>query len=341
MFRLQNPEYLWLLLVVLVLTIIYILSELVRHKRLKRIGDQRLVKMLMPQAKPFRRAVKFVFICLALVNIIIALARPQFGTKLSEVKQNGVEIITVIDVSNSMLAQDLKPNRLKNAKMFVERLIAKLNGNKLGMVIFAGDAFVQMPITTDVRSARLYLSTINTGDIPVQGTNIAKALELSARSFSSDEEASKVIILMTDGENHEEDAVEMAKLLKEQGIVVMSVGFGSPQGVPIQTKNGYFKDKNGNTVTTKLNEKTLIEIANATGGLYVRATNNSTSSDAILKELDKLQESETTKQVYSEFDEKYQYFIFLALFFFCLDLILLEKKNPFLQKIKLFKEQNH
>ncbi len=338
MFRFQNPQYLWFLLVILALAMIFAIAEIIRKKKLKKIGDLELVGLLVPETSLGRRITKLILLCCALACIIIGLARPQFGSKLSEVTLKGVEIVTALDVSNSMMAEDVKPNRLGNAKMFIERILGKLNGNRLGMVIFAGDAFVQMPITTDVRSARLYLSTTSTDDISVQGTDLAKALTLAARSFSRDEEASKVIILMTDGENHEEDAVEVAKTLNEQGIIVMTVGFGSPSGVPIPNKNGhgYMKDNAGNTVMTKLDEKTLIDIAKSTGGIYVRASNNSNASDAILKELDNWQKSETTKQIYSEYDEKFQYFVFAALFFLFIDVFLLERKNPLLSKIKLF-----
>lgn len=341
MFRFQNPQYLWFLLVILALAMIFAIAEIIRKKKLKKIGDLELVGLLVPETSLGRRITKLILLCCALACIIIGLARPQFGSKLSEVTLKGVEIVTALDVSNSMMAEDVKPNRLGNAKMFIERILGKLNGNRLGMVIFAGDAFVQMPITTDVRSARLYLSTTSTDDISVQGTDLAKALTLAARSFSRDEEASKVIILMTDGENHEEDAVEVAKTLNEQGIIVMTVGFGSTSGVPIPNKNGrgYMKDKAGNTVMTKLDEKTLIDIANTTGGIYVRASNSSSASDAILSELDDLQKSETTKQIYSEYDEKFQYFIFAALFFLFIEVILLERKNPIFSKIKLFEKK--
>ncbi|MBO7572271.1 MAG: VWA domain-containing protein [Bacteroidales bacterium] len=341
MFRFQNPQYLWLLLIIAALAILFAAAEIIRRRRLKKVGDSNLVKLLIPEASLGRKIAKLTFVCLAIACIIIGLARPQFGSKLSEVTLKGVEIVTALDVSNSMLAEDVKPNRLGNAKMFIERILGKLNGNRLGMVIFAGDAFVQMPITTDVRSARLYLSSTSTDDIAVQGTDIAKAMTLAARSFSSNEEASKVIILMTDGENHEEDAIEVAKSLKEQGIIVMTVGFGSPSGVPIPNKrgNGYMKDNNGNTVMTKLDEQTLVEIAKITGGIYVRASNSSSSSDAILNELNSLQQSETTKQIYSEYDERFQYFVFAALFLLVLEVFLVERKNPLLSKIKLFKKE--
>lgn len=343
MFRFQNPQYLWLMLIIAALAVIFAVTEIIRRRRLKKIGDANLVGMLIPEASLDRKIAKLIMVCLAIACIIVGLARPQFGSKLSEVTLKGVEIVTALDVSNSMLAEDVKPNRLGNAKMFIERILGKLNGNRLGMVIFAGDAFVQMPITTDVRSARLYLSSTSTNDISVQGTDIAKALTLAARSFSSSDDASKVIILMTDGENHEEDAIEVAKSLKEQGIIVMTVGFGSPSGVPIPNKNGsgYMKDRDGNTVMTKLDEQTLVEIAKITGGIYVRATNSSSSSDAILSELNNLQQSETTKQIYSEYDERFQYFVFAALILLVLEVFLLERKNPILSKIKLFKKEEN
>lgn len=340
MFRFQNPQYLWLLLIILGIVILFFIAEIIRKQRIKRIGDKELVDSLIPYTSLTRRILKLICICLSIAFMTIAIARPQFGSKFGEVTQQGVEIITALDVSNSMLAEDIKPNRLSNAKMFIERILGQLNGNKLGMVVFAGDAFVQMPITTDIRSARLYLSSVNTDAISVQGTDLAKALTLAARSFSSAEDVSKVIVLMTDGENHEPDAIEVANALKEQGITVLAIGFGSPQGSPIPNKhgNGFLKDKDGNVVTTKLSEKTLTEIAQITGGIYVRATNNTIASDRILSEIDKMQKSETTKQIYSEYDEKYQYFVFASIFFLLLYVFILERKNPVLSKINLFKK---
>jgi len=271
----------------------------------------------------------------------LSMARPQFGSKLKDVTRQGVEIIVALDVSNSMLAQDIKPNRLENAKKFIERIIGKLQNDKLGLIVFAGDAFVQMPITDDVRSARLFLSSVSTDMVPVQGTAIGKAIELASKSFTKDEEISKIIILITDGENHEDDAVQIANQLKEKNILIYTVGMGSTGGAPIPAKQGggFMKDRNGNVVMSMLEEQTLIDVANATGGLYVRAGNSADASDKVLEELDKLQKGEVLKQNYSDYDDQFQLLALFALILLVIDIILSEKKNSVLKKINLFKEK--
>ncbi len=241
-----------------------------------------------------------------------------------------------------MLAEDIKPNRLSNSKKIIERIISKLNNDKFGLVVFAGDAFIQMPITQDVRSAYMFLSTINTEIVPIQGTAVGKALEIASKSFTSDNEISKIIILITDGENHEDDALEVAKNLKTENINIFTVGVGSPNGAPIPNKKrgGFIKDKDGNTVMSNLDEKTLIEIANTTNGIYVRADNSSSAVDNILAELNKMQKGEVLKQDFSEYDEQFQYFALFALFLLLLDLLISERKNSIISKIDLFKQKN-
>jgi Ca-activated chloride channel family protein len=341
MFRFQEPKYLWLLLITLVIILLFIISVYVRKSRIRKIGDLKLIKLLIPDYSPVRRVWKLILVCLAITSMSIALARPQFGSKLKDVTRQGVEIIVALDVSNSMLAQDIKPNRLENARKFIERIISKLQNDKLGLIVFAGDAFVQMPITDDIRSARLFLSTVSTDMVPVQGTAIGKAIELSANSFTKDEEISKIIILITDGENHEDDAVSIAKTLKEKNILIYTVGMGSPGGAPIPAKRGggFMKDRNGNVIMSIPDEETLKDVAETTGGIFVRATNSADASDKILNEINKLQKGEVLKKDYSEFDDQFQIMAFLALLLLIADIIISEKKNDVLKKINLFKEK--
>ncbi len=342
MFRFQEPQYLWLLSLVAVILALFILAAYVRRKRIGKIGDSQLVKQLIPDFSPARRVWKITLVSLAIAFMSLSLARPQFGSKLKDVTRQGVEVMIALDVSNSMLAQDIKPNRLENARKFIERIIGKLQNDKLGIVVFAGDAFVQMPITDDVRSARLFLSTISTDMVPVQGTAIGKAIDLAAKSFTKDEEISKIIILITDGENHEDDAVAVANTLKEKNILVYTVGMGSAGGAPIPAKKGggFLKDRSGNVVMSVPDEKTLQEVASATGGIYVRAGNSADASDKILEEIGKLQKGEVMKQNYSEYDDQFQLLAIFAIVLLIADVIISEKKNAVLKKIDIFKEKD-
>jgi Ca-activated chloride channel family protein len=342
MFRFQEPQNLWLISLSGVVIILFLLAEYIRRKKMKRIGDFKLVGLLIPDTSLTRRIWKIALISLAIISMSVALARPQFGSKLEDVTRQGVEIIVAVDVSNSMLAEDIRPNRLENARKFIERIVGKLQNDKLGLVVFAGDAFVQMPITDDVRSARLFLSTIDTEMVPVQGTAIGKAIDLAAKSFTKDEEISKVIILITDGENHEDDAVQIAKSLKEKNIIVYTVGMGLPGGalIPKKRGGGFIKDRDGNVVMSVLDEESLIQIANETGGVYVRADNSADATDKVLEELGKLQKGEVMKQNFSEYDDQFQYIALIALVLLLLDIIISEKKNSVLNKIDLF-ENSH
>ncbi|MDD2387238.1 MAG: VWA domain-containing protein [Bacteroidales bacterium] len=343
MFRFQEPQYLWLIASTAIVVLLFLLAEYIRRKRMRKIGDHKLVNLLIPETSIIRRIWKLVLICVAIVSMSVALARPQFGSKLNDVTRQGVEIVVALDVSNSMLAQDIKPNRLENARKFTERIISKLENDKLGIIVFAGDAFVQMPITDDVRSARLFLSTIDTESVPVQGTAIAKAIDLAAKSFTKEEEISKIILLITDGENHEDNAVEIAKTLKEKNISIYTVGMGLPGGAPIPKKRGggFMKDRDGNVVISVLDEQTLISIADETGGVYVRAGNSADASDKIINEIGKLQKGEVLKQNYSEYADQFQYLALLALILLLVDIIISEKKNSVLSRINLFKKKKH
>jgi len=268
------------------------------------------------------------------------MARPQFGSKLEEIKRKGIEIVIALDVSNSMLAEDIQPNRLEKAKQAISRLVEKLADDKIGLIVFAGDAYVQMPVTSDYTSVKMFLSSINTQIVPKQGTDIGSAIDLSMNSFSPDNEASKALIIITDGEDHDDNAVSLAKEAAEKGIVIYAVGVGTPNGTPIPVYSGnqrsFRKDRQGNVIMTKLNEKILREITKAGNGSYIRATNNRLGLNMLFDRISSIEKKELETRIYSEYDEKFQYMIGLALILILFDFIFLERKNKYLKNIKLF-----
>lgn len=341
-FRFANPEYLYLLLVIPAFAIIFWFARRGRRKAIRKFGNPELLAGLMPSVSNGRPIVKFWIWMLALVFIIVGVARPQFGSKLKTVKRKGIEIMIALDVSNSMLAQDIKPDRLDRAKRAIAKLTDRLNQDKIGLIVFAGQAYIQLPITTDYASAKLFLSSVNTNMVPVQGTAIGAAINLAARSFSPNFEGNKTIIVITDGENHEDDAVGAAKAAKEKGITVNTIGMGLPEGAPIPVtlpngQQGYRKDRQGNTIITKLDEKMLTEIANAGGGTYIRANNAQVGLNRLFDELNKMQKAEIESRVYSDYNDQYGYFLGMALALILLDFLVLERKNKWLRNYSLFK----
>lgn len=340
MFRFANSEYLWALLVIPLLTLFFVWSRIQRRKALKRFGNLEMVNQLMPFASRFRPVLKFSILMLALAFIIAGVARPQFGSKLKKVKREGIEIVIALDVSNSMMAEDIKPNRLDRAKMAISRLVDKLKDDKIGLIVFAGDAYTQLPITSDYNSAKLFLNSINTQIVPKQGTAIGSAVNLAMRSFTPDSKSNKAIIVITDGENHEDDAVAAAKSAAESGMVVHAIGMGLPQGSPIPVlRNGqteYMKDGSGNVVVTKLDEATLEKIAAAGNGIYVRANNAQVGLNTLFDEINKLDKTEMEALVYSEYDEQFQYFFAIGIFLLIVEFVILERRNRYLKNINLF-----
>ncbi len=342
MFRFAHPELLYLLTVILLLIIFYIVMVNKKKKAIAEFGNPELLKLLMPLVSFKRDAWKFVMVLIALLFVIIGVAGPQFGSKLQQVKKQGVELMVVLDVSNSMLAQDIKPCRLEKAKMAISRMVEKLSDDKVGMIVFAGDAYVQLPITTDYSSAKLFLSNINTDIVPVQGTAIGAAIDLAAMSFTPESETSKAIIVITDGENHQDDAVAAARLAHEKGITIHTIGMGLEQGAPIPEKGHpgqFMKDDRGNVVVSKLDEQRLQEIAKAGEGMYVRASNTNVGLSRLLDEVGKMEKTMLEEKVYTDYAEKYQYFILVGLFFIFVEFMVLSRKNKHLIKINIFKKR--
>jgi len=333
MLRYENIEYLNLLYGLIPLFLLMVYSSKWKRKAFKSFGEGLVKKGLIPFYSKTRENLKLLLIFLCITSMIIGISNPQIGTKMEEVKREGVDLMIALDLSNSMLAEDIKPNRLERARQAISRLIDKLEGDRIGLIVFAGDAYVQLPITTDYSAAKLFLSTVNTSIIPSQGTAVGKAIDLSIRSFDMENGQNKAIIIITDGENHEDDALEQAKLTNEKGVIVHTLGMGLSKGGPIPIYNkygnniGYRKDKEGNTIISKLNEQMLQEIASAGGGTYVRANNTQAGLSALFSEINKMEKKEIGTMVFTDYKDRFQLFLSIAFLLLFFDLILLSRKN--------------
>ncbi len=338
MFRFANPDYLYLLFILPVLIIFYVYSIIRKRKAIKKYGNPALLAELMPDVSYKRQHWKFWLLFGAIAIVIFVIAGPQFGSKLETVKRQGVEIMVCLDVSNSMLAEDVAPNRLEKSKQMLSRLTDGFVNDKVGLIVFAGDAFTQLPITSDYISAKMFLSSINPSMVSTQGTAIGAAINLAVRSFTPNETSDKTIILITDGENHEDDAIGAAKKAAEKGIHVNIVGMGQPNGspIPVGRNNDFMKDKEGNVVITKLNEQMCQEIAAAGQGMYVRADNTNAAQKALQNEIDKMNKSELDSKIYSEYDEQFQMLAWIVLILLLTEFLVLDRKNRVFRKVKLF-----
>ena len=340
MFRFEDPQYLWLLAIIPFFVSLRMLSGRHRKAKLKRLGDPLLLKQLMPDASLARPRVKFILLLSALTLLILLLARPQMGSKISREQRNGIETIIALDISNSMMANDVVPSRLDKSKMLVENLVDNFTNDRIGLVVFAGDAFVQLPITSDYVSAKMFLQQIDPSLIATQGTDLARAIELSMHSFTQQEKVGKAIIVITDGEDHEGRAIEAAKEAHKKGINVFILGVGDPKGAPIPTGDGgYMTDNTGQTVMTALNETMCREVAKAGSGVYIHVDNTSEAQTRLNNSLAKLQKGETESVIYSEYDEQFQAVGLLVLFLLIVEVCVLEARNPLFKNIKLFQKK--
>ncbi|MFB6318772.1 VWA domain-containing protein [Saccharicrinis sp. FJH54] len=340
MFRFANPDILYALVLIPALWLFFLANRKNRKRKLNEFGDPELMKDLMPDVSQSRPVWKYNLLLFSLFVLIFVLARPQFGSKLQTVKRKGVEIVIALDVSNSMLAQDIKPNRLESAKQAISRLLDKLHDDKIGLIVFAGDAYTQLPVTTDYVSAKMFLSTINTNSVPVQGTAIGKAIELGIKSFGPENGAGRAIIVITDGENHEDNAVAAAREARESGIVVYTIGMGLAQGapIPIPGTNDFRKDREGNVVVSKLDWNMLKEIASAGGGNSYRATNGNVGLNNLYDDINKLDKAEMESRVYSDYEEQFDWLAWIVLAVLFFEIFILERKNRLFSGINLFKE---
>ena len=315
---------------------LFIFAQLRRRRRLERFASSSLLAQLTPSASPARLRTKFVLYTLAVAFLILAAARPQVGSKLREEHQKGIEMMLVVDVSNSMLAEDFEPNRLDRTKFAIDRVVESMKQDRIGVVAFAGEAQVQLPITSDYRMARAFARKLSPAMVRTQGTDLGAAIKLASMSFSSQSEGSRVMILITDGENHESDALEAAQAAAEKGIAIYAIGIGTPEGAPVMIGGDYLTDENGDMVVSKLDEKTLQEIASATGGAYVRATKQSIGLKEIIDRLRELDESDLATTRFEAFDEQYQYPLVVALLLLLIEWLILDRRNPLLARFNIF-----
>ena len=343
MLRYDNIEFLYLLALIPVLIIGIIMYSKWQKNSILKFGDINLLNQLMQSHSILRKKIKNILFVLTITFLIVGLSNPQVGTKMEEVKREGVDLMIAIDLSYSMMAQDIKPNRLERAKQAISRLIDKLEGDRIGLVVFAGEAYVQLPITTDYSAAKLFLSTVNTSIIPTQGTKIGNAIDLCSKSFDKENAQSKAIIIITDGETHDEEAIESAKKAKEEGIYIHTLGMGLTKGGPIPIYNKYGstsefrKDREGNVIITKLNESMLEEIALAGEGTYIRANNSKSGLSSLFEEINKMEKKEIGTMIFTNYKDRFQIFIGISLVLLILNFFFLERKNNIKSKINLFK----
>ncbi len=339
--RFDSAIYLWLLCVIPVMVLLMVNAEWRRKKMLQRMGTKELISNLMPDSSAKRRWIKFLLSQIIFALIVVMAARPQMGAKVSHEKRNGIEAIIALDISNSMLAQDVAPSRLMKSKMLIENLVDNFSKDKVGMIVFAGDAYVQLPITSDYVSAKMFLQNIEPNLIQTQGTDIAAAIKLAANSFTQQKNIGKAIIVITDGEDHEGGAMEAAKEANAKGYKVFILGIGSTTGAPIPLANGgYLKDNTGNTVMTSLNEQMCRDIAAAGSGTYIHVDNTSSAQESLNGEISKMQKGDMESVIYSEYNEQFQIFGIIAILFIIIEVCISEAKNPYLKKINLFTKRN-
>jgi len=344
MIRFAHTEYLLALALLPVLALAYWWAQRSRRRGLARFGNAAILRTLMPEAGTYKRFLKFSLLALAFALAVLGLANPQIGTKMEEVKREGVDVMIALDVSNSMKAEDIKPNRLESAKQEVSHMLDKLQNDRIGLIVFGGESYLQLPLTADYSAARLILGTIDVDIVPVPGTAIGSAIKLSMKSFVEGEKKHKVIILITDGENHEDDAIAAAKDAAADGAVVYAIGMGSPEGAPIPlyqngVQTGYRKDNEGNTVLTKLDEPSLRQIADAGGGTFIRATNQQNELDAIFSEIQSMEKKEFGAKMFTEYEDRFQYALAFALLLIAAELFISERRNKWLAQWNLFKER--
>jgi len=338
-FRFENPLYLYFLVLIPLLALLHYGTDLLRHRRLRTYGDIKLLRPLMPDVSRWRRELKFWLVNMALAMMIVCLARPQYGTKIDTRTRKGIEALIAMDVSNSMLAEDVTPNRLMKSKLLISNLVDNMVDDKIGLIVFAGEAYTQLPITSDYVSAKMFLDNIDPGMIAVQGTDIARAIDLASHSFTQQEGVGRAIFVITDGEDNEGGAVEAAREAAKKGMKVYVLGIGSPEGspIPMPGTNRYITDRAGNTVISKLNEEMCREIAQAGEGAYIYVDNSSSAQSALQKHVDKLAKADLEQTLYSEFDEHFRDFAWVALVLLLVDVLLLARKNRVLDRVKLFR----
>lgn len=329
-----------MLLIIPILVLVRFIVWRKRKRNLRKFGDSSLLKEMMPDVSKYRPTIKFCLLLSAITILIFMIARPQVGSKISHEKREGIEVLIALDISNSMLAQDVIPSRLEKSKLLIEDLVDHFTNDKVGLVVFAGDAFVQLPITNDYVSAKMFLQNINPSLITTQGTDLARAISLSQSCFTQREHIGRAIIVITDGEDHEGGALEAAREAYKKGINVFILGVGTSKGAPIPDGNGgYLKDNSGQTVLSALNEQMCQQVAKAGNGVYIHVDNTSDAQERLNKELSKLQSGISDTVVYSEYNEQFQIFGIILLLLLIVETVLLESRNPLFKQINLFRDK--
>ena len=343
--RFENPQYLYWLLIIPVLVAVYVLIRLWNKRQFGRFANVKLRGYLVPMFSSARANTKFVIFNLIIALLIIGAANLQSGSKMEKVKREGIDLFLCVDISNSMHAEDIAPNRLERSKQAINKLISKLGGDRIGIIVFAGNAYVQLPITTDYSAAKMFLSTVDTDLIPTQGTEVGRAIELAIKSFGEDEH-NKAIVIISDGEDHENgDAVKAAQEAAKRGIKIYTIGMGLDEGAPIPLynkygkKTGYKKDKDGNIIITKLDDNILRQIAEIGAGLYVRASNSNVGLDKIYEDINKTEKSEIESNVFTDYDDQFQWFVGAAILLLIIEILLSSGKKEWESKFNLFEPQ--
>ena len=345
MLRFAHPEFLYFIAFVPVIFGLFMLMQVRKKRALQQLGDPALLRRLFPDASTAKPWVKGALTSLALILIAIGLANPQIGTRLEEVKREGVDIIIALDVSNSMKAEDIRPNRLERAKQAISRLIDRLENDRIGIVVFAGQAYVQLPITTDFGAAKLFLSTIDTDIIPTQGTDIGAAIDLSMQSFVGTDNKYKALVIITDGEDNEGTGQEAALRAREAGVIIHTIGMGTENGapIPVYNRNGmqidFLKDQNGSIVLSRLDQATLEKISAEGKGVFVRASNADDGLNAVLKEISRMDKKAFGTKVYTGYEDRFQYFIGAGLLILLLEFSMSNRKSKWIERMNLFGEK--
>ena len=325
-----EPKYLFLILLIPVFFVIQAVVLKLRKRKIRKFGDEELVEQLMPSYSRAKVWLRLSLFSLAFLFFSLGMARPQMGAVLKEHTARGAEVMIVLDVSNSMLAEDYSPNRLERAKLAISRVVDKLRDDRIGLVVFAGNSFVQLPITTDYVSAKMFLNSISTGSVPIQGTAMGEAISTALRSFSAQSDKSRAIIVITDGENHEDDPVAAAEQAASMGVRVFTIGVGSPQGTMIPLEDGgYLEDRDGNPVVTRLDDKVLQDVAAAGKGLYIHAGNREFGLEPIINEIARMDDEEYSSIVFEEYDELYMYFLAVAFFFLLIEMLVGDRRSKY------------
>ena len=325
-----EPKYLFLILLIPVFFVIQAVVLKLRKRKIRKFGDEELVEQLMPSYSRAKVWLRMSLFSLAFLFFSLGMARPQMGAVLKEHTARGAEVMIVLDVSNSMLAEDYSPNRLERAKLAISRVVDKLRDDRIGLVVFAGNSFVQLPITPDYVSAKMFLNSISTGSVPIQGTAMGEAISTALRSFSAQSDKSRAIIVITDGENHEDDPVAAAEQAASMGVRVFTIGVGSPQGTMIPLEDGgYLEDREGNPVVTRLDDKVLQDVAAAGKGLYIHAGNREFGLEPIINEIARMDDEEYSSIVFEEYDELYMYFLAVAFFFLLIEMLVGDRRSKY------------